>query len=175
MAITDSANSLTISWNPSDISLADLKILTAYVADIDDQAARPWAISKLGSAPSSPLVTAIRMGSPLIAEIASNVHDGTVGVLTLGAVGYLIKHPEKLGGWVARFRAASYRDQRQKLIEKSEYLRTKAELEAYGGPILQFEREAAFELNLISPETVPYLESEGPEIEPEGPEIEPGM
>lgn len=87
MAITDSANSLTISWNPSDISLADLKILTAYVADIDDQAARPWAISKLGSAPSSPLVTAIRMG----------------------------------------------------------------------------------------PETVPYLESEGPEIEPEGPEIEPGM
>jgi hypothetical protein len=173
MAINDPRNSVTIRWNPADISLADLKILSAYFADIDE-AARLWAISK-GSAPSSPVVTAIRMGSPLIAEIASNVHDGTVGVLTLGAVGYLIKHPEKLGGWVARFRAASYRDQRRELIEKSAYLRTKAELEVYGEPILEFEREAALELGSISPEPAPYLESEGPEIEPEGPEIEAGM
>jgi hypothetical protein len=161
MAIADLPNIVTISWNPVDISLADLKILTAYVADIDDEAAQPWAINQLGSAPGSPLVIAIRMGSPLIAEITSHV-DGTAGVLTLGAVGYFIKHPEVLGGWIARFRGASYRDRTQFLIEKSEYLRMKAEIEAYGEPILAFESaaESDLQMSLTPPESETESEPE---------------
>jgi hypothetical protein len=158
MATTERPNSITISWDPTDISLADLKILTAYVADIDDEAAQPWAINQRGSAPGSPLVTTIRMGSPLIAEIVSHVENGTAGVLTLGAVGYFIKHPEALGGWVARFRGASYRDRTQALIEKGEYLRTKAEIEAYGEPILEFQSAAAADLQMSL--TLPVSESE---------------
>jgi hypothetical protein len=146
MSTTDRPNSITIRWDPINISLADLKILTAYVADIDEEAAQPWAVNQLGSAPGSPLVAIIRMGSPLIAEIVSHLENDTRGILTLGAVGYFIKHPELLGGWVARLRGASYQGRTQELIEKREYLRTKAEIEVYGEPILEFEREAAPDL-----------------------------
>lgn len=141
MNIVDRPNSITISWNAADISLEDLKIFTAYIADIDVDAARPWALNKRGSAPESPLVTAIGIGSPLIAEIAS-----TGDLSALGAIGYFILHPEKLAGWLARYQAASYRDRRQELEEKYAYLRRKAELEAQGEPILEFETEAAPEL-----------------------------
>jgi hypothetical protein len=155
---TDRPNSITISWDPVSISLADLKILTAYVADIDEEAAQPWAATQPGSAPGSPLVATVRMGSPFIAEIVSHLENDTTGVLALGAVGYFIKHPEVLGGWVARLRGASYRDRTQTLKDKGEYLRTKAEIEAHGEPILEFERVAALDLQLsLAP---PVSESE---------------
>ena len=201
MATDDPLNSLTINWNPIDISLTDLKILTAYVADIYEEAAQPWASNKLSSVPGSPLVTAIRMESPLIAEIASHVGDGPAGVLTLGAIGYFIKHPEVLGGWVARFRGASYRDRTQALREKGEYLREKAEIAAHGDPIEVFEGAAAPDLQMISTspapdlgtvpdsgtELDPYIARDlpppvawdrlrlGPDTEPEGPDIAPSM
>ena len=62
-----------------------------------------------------------------------------LGVLALGMVAYMIKHPETLGGWFSRVRIASLRDRRVALEEKDRYLRTRAAIEVKRRALEKFE------------------------------------
>jgi hypothetical protein len=112
------------------LNLDELVVFTSYLADLHSELAAPYVTTQFRQSfeseedPGSPQVAYIRMGSPLIAALISGSGNG-LGVLALGMVGYLLKHPETLGGWLSRVRAATYRDRIEALEQRSEYLHTK--------------------------------------------------
>jgi hypothetical protein len=144
MVTPEREDSCIIEWNPQVLNLDELAVFTSYLADLYAQVAAPYVTEEFGQLFQSqgdlvsPRVSYIRMNSPLIAELVSD-SGGGLGVLALGMVAYMIKHPETLGGWLSRVRSTSYRDHIVALEEKNRYLRTKAAIEVESRAIERFE------------------------------------
>jgi hypothetical protein len=144
MVTPEREDSCIIEWNPQVLNLDDLVVFTSYLADLYAEVAAPYVTAEFRQLFQSqgvlvsPRVSYIRMNSPLIAELVSDPGGG-LGVLALGMVAYMIKHPETLGGWISRLRRASYRDRILALEEKDRYLRTKAAIEVESRAIERFE------------------------------------
>ncbi len=154
MNAPEPASSCPITWNPHIISLDRFAVFAGYLADLYSDVAVPyvmsasWRFDRANEPPGSPTVRAIRMNSPLIAELLSPVNEA--GVLALGVVGYILRHPETLGGWVGRVRKAWYESRMQAvearqaydrvahLPDQQEYLRGLAPITAEGQPIERF-------------------------------------
>ena len=147
MVTPEREDSCIIKWDPQVLNLDELTVFISYIADLHSEVAVPYVTTQFSQsvesqeAPASPQVAYIRMESPLIAELISSSGNG-LGVLALGMVGYLIKHPENLGGWLSRVRTASYRHRIEALEQRAEYLRTRAAIEVQGRPIGRFENAA---------------------------------
>lgn len=141
MARTNRPNLCTITWNPSEVNVIDLAMLASYIAEVDREVVRPFVSERFRSETRPLQVSYIMMASPLVIDIVASASDGAAGVLALGVFGFILRHPESIGGWIGRFRTSMYRNQREALIEKSDYLRTRAQLEARGEPIIRFERD----------------------------------
>ena len=151
MVRTD-GESCRIMWDPGRVSLADLSVLTSYMVDVYTDLARPVIAEQYGSHPSALEVNSIGMASPLSIEVVTQFGDPVIGALTLGAFGYIVKHPEAIGGWLGRLQVGWYGQRRDALLEKDRYLRAKAELTVQGEPVLAFEREVLPELLRRPPE-----------------------
>ena len=160
------ANTCTITWNPLVVNLDQFAVFVDYLADLYSDVAVPyvidasWHSARPGELPDPPRLIAIRMNSPLIAELLSPENE--VGVLALGVVGYILKHPETLGGWVGRARTAWYETRRRAAQARQEYQDELAQL-----------REEQEYLNALAqlPKQQEYLRSLAP-ITAEGPSIE---
>jgi hypothetical protein len=145
-------DSCVIEWNPADLSLDDLMLLTSVLSDLYSGVAVPYETNdpSLLSPPEtveSPQVAYIRMGSPLVTELFTT-SGGKVEILALGMVGYLLKHPEVLSQWLPRFRAGSYRARGDEQLEKRRYEDILRTLAARG----QFEVQGAAVDKFISAE-----------------------
>lgn len=148
MTTSDREYLCRITWNPSELDLDELVVLTSYIADVHNEIALPYALRELSSSahymdvsslplPPPPRLVYCQMGSPLIAHLMST--PDSVGVLALGLLGYVLKHPETLGGWWSRVRGASYRSRASTLKAKADYLNEKATFEVQGRPVDVFE------------------------------------
>jgi hypothetical protein len=149
MTTPDSENSCRITWNPSELDIDELVVLTSYISDLHSEVAVPYAVTQVlsstdytgGSSPTlppPPRLVYCQMGSPLIADLMS-IPDNGVSLMALGLLGYILKHPETLGGWFSRVRGASYRSRESALKAKADYLRAKADFEVQGRPVELFE------------------------------------
>jgi hypothetical protein len=138
MSIVDSSNPCKVVWAPGEVSLNDLAIFTSYMAEIESELAWPFATERSGTAPGSFRVSYIMLASPLILNVVSHAGEG---VTALGVLSYILKHPEEIGGWIGKFRTSMSNNQKDALIAKAEYLRTKSEIEVSGEPLIRFERE----------------------------------
>jgi hypothetical protein len=54
------------------------------------------------------------MESPLAIQLIAN-SGNELSILALGMLGYLLKHPELLGGWMAQIRTARFRHRKEAL------------------------------------------------------------
>jgi hypothetical protein len=94
-------SSCKIIWQPSSLSLDEFAAFTDFLADLYTDIAVPNTanvfpqLAQSGELPSSPQVESIQMSSPLIAGLFS---VDPLGILALGTAGYMLKHPEALGG-----------------------------------------------------------------------------
>jgi hypothetical protein len=140
MATIDRTDSCIIKWAPSEITIYDLEALSSYITGMHEQAVPLLESTQSGYVPiSPPRVASISMRSPFSAEIVASLGDSTSGLLALGLLGYMLKHPEAIGGWLPRVGDAWYQQRTSALIAKAEYLNAKAELEIDGQPINTFE------------------------------------
>lgn len=144
MDISEREDSCTITWNPSGLTLEDLTKFTSLLFELHDEVAVPYVTDKLyqqgsNAVPSgSPLVADISMGSPLITQLLAGSGGG---VLTLGMVGFILKNPDKLGGFLPAV-SESWRQGRSRALEaKIQYVETRDKVIARGIPIRTFERE----------------------------------
>jgi hypothetical protein len=106
-------DSFTITWNPHRLTLNDLAQLTSLLLDLHNEVAVPYVITQSDSnedLPKSPLVTSIHMGSPLIAQLLAG--PGEIAIASLGMVGYILRNPDKLGGFLPAVRASWHRANR---------------------------------------------------------------
>ena len=138
-----SHESIWISWNPSELAINDLALFASTIADAHREATeyirtqQPHLLPPDQTIPY-PRVLRIGMASPLSAEIAAYSDTG-LGVLALGMLGYILRHPEAIGGWFSRARAASYKDRKDALEAKAAYIQTRATLEVSGRPVDEVE------------------------------------
>lgn len=153
MTNPDTENLCRIAWNPSELDLDELVVLTSYIADLHYDVAVPYALTQLSSSthylsessltpPPPPRLVYCQMGSPLVADLMS-IPGNSVSLMALGMLGYLLKHPELLGGWFSRVRGASYQSRESALKAKADYLHTKADFEVQGRPVEMFEMSIA--------------------------------
>jgi hypothetical protein len=150
MTTTDREDLCRIIWNPSELDLDELVVLTSYVADLHNDVALPYALTRMSSLtqytdgsgltlPPPPRLVYCHLGSPLIADLVS-VPGNSLSLLALGMLGYILKHPEMLGGWLSRVRGASYRSREVALKARADYLNAKASFDVQGRPVEVFEK-----------------------------------
>jgi len=143
MDIAVHEDSCTITWDPSGLTLDDLARFTSLLFELHNEVAAPYVTDELyqqGSnavTPRSPLVVGISMGSPLITQLLA----GEGGVLSLGMVGFILKNPNKLGGFLPGIRESWYKGNRRALEAKLRYVESRARVDTRGIPIQRFERE----------------------------------
>ncbi|MFD9948950.1 hypothetical protein ACFWYW_52520 [Nonomuraea sp. NPDC059023] len=97
------------------------------------------ALDQVGEAVAARSTSAVRiarmsMGSPLVAEVIIN---GLTGTAAAGAVAYLFKNPDQIGGWFPRLQTAWYNGLAEREKAKREY----RELREEGGDIQPRELE----------------------------------
>ena len=115
--------SCTIEWNPPGLTLDDLAKFTSLILDLHNDVAVPYVTEVLfgpGSIvapPKAPRVTSIRMGSPLITQLLGS----STGLFTVGMVGLILKHPDRLGEFLPRVGAGRYRGRTERLDERLRY------------------------------------------------------
>jgi|HubBroStandDraft_1064217.scaffolds.fasta_scaffold257291_1 hypothetical protein len=156
MDVSESEGSCTITWNPHSLTLDDLAKLTSLLADLHSEVAVPYVIEDFtqpGSnvvPPKSPLVASIRMGSPLVAELLSGRDD--LAIAAVGMVGWILKNPDKLAGFLPVLRSTWHRENRiaeeekfQRTEEGLWYVESRARVQTRGRSIQRFERELARE------------------------------
>ena len=139
--------SCTIEWNPPGLTLDDLAKFTSLVLDLHNDVAVPYVTEVLfgpGSVlalPKAPLVTSIRMGSPLVTQLLGS----STGLFSVGMVGLILKHPDRLGEFLPRVGAGRYRgrterlDERLRYEERLQYVEDRAPVQTRGRSIERFE------------------------------------
>lgn len=150
MVVPERDDACVISWNPPTLSLNELAKFTSFLDDLYAQVAAPWVAQELGESskgsviPGAPKITRIQMGSPLAIQLIAN-SGNELSILALGMLGYLLKHPELLGGWMAQIRTARFRHRKEALEAQAalqkclKELNDKAEIQVHGPPIITFE------------------------------------
>lgn len=152
MDYSDREDSCTLTWNPRGITLNDLAIFASLIADLHSDVAIPYVTEELyqpGSnvvLPTPPLVSTIRMSSPLVIELVSG--PSGIGAVTLGMVAYILKHPERLGGFITQVRKSWHdgnREAEAAKLRRAEarlrYVETRARVQTRGRVLQRFDRE----------------------------------
>lgn len=144
MDVSEREDSCTITWNPPDLTLDDLAKFTSLLLDLHSEVAIPYVIAEDQSGsnlvlPKSPLVTSIRMGSPLVAELLSAPER--IEIAALGAVGWILKNQDKLSEFLPRVRRTWDEENTRRLEARLRYVETRARVQARGRSIRTFERE----------------------------------
>src|ERR1039457_2064671 len=143
MNVSGREDSCTITWNPSDITLDDLARFTSLLFELHNEVAVPYVTDGLYQAgsnlvqPRSPLVASISMGSPLVTQLLA----GSGGVVSLGMVGFILKNPDKLGGFLPGISESWYKGKSKSLEAKLQYVESRARVDTRGVPIRKFEKE----------------------------------
>jgi hypothetical protein len=142
--VAENENQCWISWAPDEIAINDLALFTSYLADVHIEAVEYLTTQheyQLPPGETIPYPQVARMGkaSPLVVELVSYSETGGLGLLALGMLGYLVRHPEAVGGWLSRARVASYVGRKDALEAKESYLQAKARIESGGRAIDTFE------------------------------------
>lgn len=136
--------SCTFIWSPHVINLDELAVFTSLLADLHSELAAPYVASELVGPtefelPTSPLVTSLRMGSPIISELTAGSPDEWL-ILALGVVGYILKHPDRLGSFWPKIKEGWYRGEERALEARLRFIEARGSLEARGRPIERYER-----------------------------------
>src|ERR1700683_3460539 len=103
MTIPERDDSCTIIWNPIGMTLEDVTAFMSLLHDLHANVAVPYVTGKLygtGSnvvSPKSPRVAHISMGSPLVTQFLAGSGGG---IVSLGMVGFILKNPGRLGGFL---------------------------------------------------------------------------
>lgn len=143
MGSPEREDSCKIIWDPSELTLKDLTECLSVQLDLYDKVVTPYVTSELyqdGSnaiAPALPLISTVRMSSPLTIELISG-SSNIWSVAALGMLAYVLKNPEvleTLGTLDLRIRAA-----RAELQERLRKLQERSHFEARGYPMRTFER-----------------------------------
>jgi hypothetical protein len=138
-------DSCTFTWNPSRLTLDDLARFTSLLLELHNEVAVPFVTEEfhqVGSnvtLPESPRVARISMGSPLVTQLLA----GSGGIVSLGMVGFVLKNPDKLGGFLPGISESWYRGKRKALEARLEYVEARGKIDTRGAPIRSFERELA--------------------------------
>jgi len=129
-----------IVWNPSVLTLADLSECFSVQLDLYRETVIPYVTSELyqdGSnvvVPSLPLISTVRMGSPLTIELISGSSNDW-SIAALGMLAYILTNAKALLTLDLRIRVAraELRNRLKKLEERSPF-------QATGYPIRRFEQ-----------------------------------
>jgi hypothetical protein len=152
MAISESDNSCTITWNPRGLTLDDLAQFASLLAGLHSEVAVPFVTEALyppGSniiLPGFPYVASMRMGSPLVVQLL--VDPGGIAIASLGMIGYILRNPDKLGGFLPRIRESWHEGNRKALEAKLQdvearlqYVEARNRVQTRGRSIERFQRE----------------------------------
>jgi hypothetical protein len=143
MVTSDPQEELEIIWSPSGMTLDDLEQFTSLLVELHNEVAVPYVTEELygpGSnivTPESPRVISISLGSPLVIHLLAE----SGGVAILGMVGYILRHPDRLGGFLPSVIESWHRGWERALEAKITHIRAIGELNAQGLPIQTFERD----------------------------------
>jgi hypothetical protein len=145
-------DSCTLTWNPRGITLNDLSIFTSLLAQLHSDIAVPYVTEEFyqpGSnvvLPGPPSVTTIRMSSPLLIELVSG--PSGIGAVSLGMVAYILRHPDKLGGFIAEVRKTWHDGNREaeaaklrRVEARLRYVEARARVQTRGRALQRFDRE----------------------------------
>jgi hypothetical protein len=140
VASPDPDDLCTIVWNPSVLTLEDLAECLSVQLDLYRETVTPYVTSELyqdGSnviIPSLPLISTVRMGSPLTIELISGSSNDW-SIAALGMLAYILKNADALLtlDLRARLARAELRDRLKKLQQRSPF-------QASGYPIRKFEQ-----------------------------------
>jgi hypothetical protein len=145
-----------VVWNPPMLSLGDLTECLSVQSDLYTEVVRPYVASELYdqpriALPSFPVVSSLRMSSPLIIEFISGSSSDT-GIVALGMLAYILKNAERLATLRTRIRAAQNREQAElelsmlarlnvhdELNNRLKELEAKSSFQVSGRPIERFE------------------------------------
>jgi hypothetical protein len=135
-------NSCVITWNPEELTLDGLAKFVSLLIELHSKVAVPYTIEELYPDSNvielAPLkVASMHMGSPLITELLSG--PSAIDITALGMVGYALKYPERLGGFLERVRTGRDRAERERIIERYKLIETRSRIEARGCSIERFE------------------------------------
>lgn len=143
MAASEREDSCTITWNPSGLTLEDLARFVSLLFELHNDVCVPYVTEELYAPGSnivlseSPRVASMSMGSPLVTQLLA----GSGGVVSLGMVGFILKNPDKLGGFLPGIKESWYRGNRKALEAKLQYVEARGRVNTRGRPIGRFERE----------------------------------
>jgi hypothetical protein len=135
-------NSCVITWNPGELTLDGLAKFISLLVDLHSEVAVPYVTEELYQGSNvvelEPLrIASVHMGSPLATELLSGRNP--IDIVALGMVGYMLRHPERLGEFLSKVRTGRYRAERERIIERAKLLETRGRIEARGRPISRFE------------------------------------
>ena len=129
-----------IVWNPSVLTLADLSECFSVQLDLYRETVIPYVTSELyqdGSnvvVPSLPLISTVRMGSPLTIELISGSSNDW-SIAALGMLAYILTNAKALLTLDLRIRVA-----RAELRNRLKRLEERSPFQASGYPIRKFEQ-----------------------------------
>lgn len=134
----------TFTWNPRDLTLDDLAKFTSLLFELHSEVAVPYVLAEDQSGsnvvrPKSPLIDSISMGSPLVIELFAA--PGGIAIAALGALGWMVKHQDELGGFLPRVRRRRDEEEIERLQTRLKLIETRAMVHARGRSIERFERE----------------------------------
>lgn len=137
-------NTCIIVWSPSELRITDLAAFSSLLADLYLGVAAPYVTSELYqpganvATPDLPQVTRLQMASPLVTELIAGSH----GIVSLGLLGYLLKHPERIGEFLPGVQRGWYnsRVSAEEARSNLERLSNKSRFNVEGRPIRSFEQ-----------------------------------